>query len=85
MDNGTYIWCGTRSETPRKHAHPEPAIDIARFDVTLGNGQEDRIVNAGWRSRDIDAMVSINVATLRLMLAAADGYKPGATLTKPNG
>lgn len=77
-----YIWCSTHSATPRKHAHPEVAI-AAKLNITLGDGHEDRVVTATWQSRDICSEVSINVATLRLMLAAADAYKPGATLSSP--
>ena len=74
-----YVWCSTHSTSPRKHAHPEPTTAPA-FGVTLGHGEDDRIVNVVWKSGDMVAMVGINVATLRRMLAAAEAYKPGATL-----
>lgn len=77
------IWCRTSTATPRKPAHPEPA-EQAALSVTLGNGLEDRAVNAQWRSGDIDAQLSISVSDLRRMLATAEAYKPGATLSKPN-
>lgn len=74
-----YVWCRTSSPTPRKNAHPEPS-NCAKFDVTLGSGQYDRIVSATWRSDGIDCVVSVNVATLRQMIELAESYKPGATI-----
>lgn len=75
----SYVWCSTHTSTPRKHAHPEPSR-CPRFDVTLGHGAEDRIVTAKWSDGDIHALVSIDVGTLRHMIALAENYKPGATL-----
>ena len=74
-----YVWCSTHASTPRKHAHPEPS-QCPRFDITLGHNADDRIVTAKWTSGDLCAMVSIDVATLRHMIALADNYKPGATI-----
>lgn len=77
-----FVWCRTHSRTPRKIAHTEPAT-AGNFTVTLGHGVEDRVVNLHWSADGIDAEVSVSVETLRLMLAAAESYKPGATLGKP--
>ena len=77
-----YVWCSTHSQTARKHAQPDHSTNPG-FDVTLGHGADDRIVTAKWRSGDVDALVSIDVATLRQMIATAEAYKPGATLTNP--
>lgn len=74
-----YLWCSTHSASPRKHAHPEAAQSL-ECHVTLGKGVEDRIVTSKWRSGDVCAMVSADVATLRQMIAAAEEYKPGAKL-----
>lgn len=76
-----YLWCSTHAATPRKHAQPDPTV-CPEIDITLGHGAEDRIVNAKYQSGDICAMVSISVATLRQMIAAAEAYKPGATLSR---
>lgn len=73
------VWCSTHSASPRKHAHPEPSSDPS-LHVTLGHGSEDRIVTAKWQSGDICAMASLSVAMMREMIAAAEAYKPGATL-----
>lgn len=78
----SHVSCSTHSASPRKHAQPEPGTN-PELSVTLGNGLEDRQVNAKWNSGDISAMVSIDVATLRKMLAEAEAYKPGATLSRP--
>ena len=75
-----YVWCGTDSPTPRKHAQPGPATQPA-MRIILGNGLEDRKVECSWFSDGIRSTVSVNVATLRKMIEAAEAYKPGATLT----
>lgn len=72
-----YVWCSTHSQSPRKHGHPDHTAD-PRFDVTLGSGIEDRIVTAKWSDGDVSALVSINVETLREMIAIAESYKPGS-------
>lgn len=70
----------THATSPRKHVHalcPNP-----RFRVVLGHGMEDRTVEAFWFDGEnkADASLSIDVRTLRAMLAEAEAYKPGATL-----
>lgn len=77
------VWCSTGVSTPRKYANPESSTDPT-ITVTLGKDAESRIVNASWRSNGIDADVSISVGMLKAMLAAAESYKPGATLSNPN-
>lgn len=74
------VHCSTHSGSPRKHAQPERSVD-PKLSVTLGHGLEDRVVNATWQSGDVCATVGISVDTLRKMIAAAELYKPGATLS----
>lgn len=75
-----YVWCGTDSPTPRKHAQPGPTAQPA-MRIVLGNGLEDRKVECSWFSDGIRSTVSVSVATLRKMIEAAEAYKPGVTLT----
>lgn len=77
------VWCGTSSPTPRKHAQPDGSSN-PQISITLGDDAESRIVNAMWRSNGVEASVSITVGMLKAMLAAAESYKPGATLSNPN-
>ena len=73
----------TDVKTPRKHVHS--IFNNPRFRVVLGNGTEDRTVEAFWRDSDngAHAIISIDVSTLRARLAEAETYKPGATLSDP--
>ena len=69
--------------TPRKHVNT--TCENLQFRVVLGNGLEDRTVEATWYDgfEGIRASVGIDVATLRAMLSEAETYKPGATLSDP--
>jgi hypothetical protein len=73
----------TSTTTPRKHGRA--LCDAPRFRVVLGNGMEDRIIEAHWSDAEnkTDASVAIEVSVLRMMLAEAESYKPGATLSSP--
>jgi len=70
----------TSAATPRKHVNT--TCENLQFRVVLGNGFEDRTVEATWYdgAEGIRASVGIDVATLRAMLSEAEAYKPGATL-----
>ena len=73
----------TSVATPRKHVNT--TCDGLTFRVVLGNGLEDRTVEATWYdgADGVRASVGIDVATLRAMLSEAETYKPGATLSQP--
>ena len=70
----------TDATSPRKHVHA--LCHTPRFRVVLGSSMEDRTVEAFWFDSDnkADASLSIDVRTLRAMLAEAEAYKPGVNL-----
>ena len=70
----------TSTATPRKHVNT--TCENLQFRVVLGNGFEDREVEATWYdgTGGVRASVGIDVSTLRAMLAEAETYKPGATV-----
>ena len=75
----------TDGMSPRKHSIARCDNPGKSFRVVLGNGIEDRMVEVSWFDADTKtgASVGIDVSTLRAMLAEAESYRPGATLSSP--
>ena len=79
------ISCEVSSPTARKHGRGH-TFNMPKPRVVLGaNPLEDRVVSVDWYSDGARCAVSLPVFALRKMLAEAEAYKPGATLSKPEG